>query len=154
MAWGLFSFLFLIPAVTVVGCYIYEYYYMDTWMAHWQERVSNDKILKEKWQIPCHFPSEDKPEPIIQPSIYQYSIKYTAIFLTAIFSGVWIWNLKTISTIKRLICGESHYTSPNHFWWKKLEHYRHSIFANYQLHTYKQISTDQDLYMHLYENTL
>ena len=88
---------------------------MDTWMAHWQERVSNDKILKEKWQIPCHFPSEDKPEQIIQPSIYQYSIKYTAIFLTAIFSGVWIWNLKTISTIKRLICGESHYTSPNHF---------------------------------------
>ena len=88
---------------------------MDTWMAHWQERVSNDAELKVKWQIPCHFPLEDKPESIIQPSIYLYSIKYTAIFLTAIFSGEWIWNPKTIATIKRLICGESHYTSPNHF---------------------------------------
>ena len=88
---------------------------MDTWMAHWQERVSNDKILKEKWQIPCHFPSEDKPELIAQPSIILPSIKYTAIFLTAIFSGVWVWTHKTILTIRRLICGESHYTSPNHF---------------------------------------
>ena len=60
---------------------------MDTWMAHWQERVSNDAELKVKWQIPCHFPLEDKPESIIQPSIYLYSIKYTAIFLTAILTA-------------------------------------------------------------------
>jgi len=100
---GVFSFLYLAPALIVISCYIYEYVHMDLWMAHWQERVCRDNELSKKWQIPCRQPGQSNPyrNPEDQPNITLFILKYVAIHLTAAFTGIWVCVPKTTDSWKR-----------------------------------------------------
>ena len=97
---GLFAFFYLVPAIIVIGCHIFEWYSMDTWMAHWQERVCRDEELSQRWQIPCKQPGNSNPVKQ-EPNISITMLKYAAIHLTSAFIGTWIFVPKTIDSWKR-----------------------------------------------------
>ena len=87
---GFFSFLYIVPGVVVVGCYLYEYHYRSLW-----ERQYN-----------CDCP--------LTPETPYYSIfllKYIMCLIVGITSGFWIWSAKTIDSWGRLYnrfcCGSS-----------------------------------------------
>ena len=107
---GCFSTLYLVPAITVASCYIYEYVYLDIWLSNWQERVCRDEKLSTTWQIPCRQPGQFNPVQS-RPEMWLYIVKYSAIFLTAMFSGTWIWCGKTLETwrqaYQKITSGES-----------------------------------------------
>ncbi len=94
---GLFSILYLGPALCSIGMSIYEWMHMDSWMTHWQERACRDEVLKETWHLPCRQPGLVNP---IQdkPWMAFYMTKYVALFVTAAFSGTWVWVPKTFAT--------------------------------------------------------
>jgi len=100
---GVFSFLYLAPAIIVISCYIFEYIHMDRWMANWQERVCRDDELSKKWQVPCRRPVQFNPykNPHDQPNITIFILKYVAIHLTAAFTGIWVCVPKTTDSWKR-----------------------------------------------------
>ena len=83
----------------VIGCYIFEWYSMDTWMANWQERVCRDEELSQRWQIPCKQPGISNPIKD-KPMLHVTMLKYAAIHLTAAFTGTWIFVPKTIDSWK------------------------------------------------------
>jgi len=97
---GLFAFFYLVPAIAVIGCHIFEWYSMDTWMANWQERVCRDEELSQRWQIPCKQPGNSNPVKQ-EPDISITMLKYAAIHLTSAFIGTWIFVPKTIDSWKR-----------------------------------------------------
>lgn len=68
---------------------------------HWQERVCRDEILRATWQVPCRQPGQFNPIHE-RPNSAFYMFKYAAIFLTAAFSGTWVWVPKTLATWRQL----------------------------------------------------
>ena len=94
---GVFSLLYLVPAIIVIACYIHEYIHMDRKMAHWQERVCRDQESREKWQVPCRRPGPSNPytDAEDQPNMNMDMLKYAAIHIIATFTGVWVVVPKT-----------------------------------------------------------
>jgi len=104
---GTFSLLYLVPASTVVGCYLYEYVHLPDWMLLWQEEICRDKVLQEKWHPTCRFPDNQQPQ-VAPPNFFVFMLKYVMIFAVGIFSGFWVWSGKTLQTWKNFnakICG-------------------------------------------------
>ncbi|CAG2121977.1 unnamed protein product, partial [Medioppia subpectinata] len=87
---GLFSFLYIVPGVVVVGCYLYEYYFRDIWQRQHNCRCDNT------------------PE---TPYYSLFLLKYIMCLIVGITSGFWIWSTKTIDSwarfYARLCCGTS-----------------------------------------------
>ena len=52
----------MVPATTVVGCYLYEYVHLPDWMLLWQEEICRDEELQEKWHPTCRFPDNQQPQ--------------------------------------------------------------------------------------------
>ena len=100
---GVFSFLYLAPAIIVISCNIFEYVHMDRWMRHWQEKICRDESLSKKWQVPCRYPDTSNPfrDANDQPNITLFILKYVAIHLTAAFTGIWVCVPKTTDSWKR-----------------------------------------------------
>merc|ERR1719328_13968 len=94
---GLFSFLYLLPACVQFGCYVYEYFHIDSWMASWQEKACRDSTLQQLWQMPCRQPGQTY-QGHDWPQMWFYILKYVAILCTAAFSGTWVWCRKTLDT--------------------------------------------------------
>ena len=66
-------------------------------MSHWQEKVCRDPVLLKVWQVPCRQPGQINPIKE-RPQMAFFMIKYAATFLTAAFSGTWVWVPKTLAT--------------------------------------------------------
>ena len=101
-----FSILYLISASIVLGCYIYEYIHLPDWMQNWQETICRDPVLQTRWHVLCRYPDQEYKEE--DPKFYVFMLKYGMINGIGIFSGIWVWKGKTISTWRnffRTRCG-------------------------------------------------
>ncbi|XP_066532582.1 frizzled-3a isoform X2 [Hoplias malabaricus] len=82
---GVFSVLYLVPLLTVIGCYLYEQSYRSVWEITWvQERC-------REYHIPCPF----KVERTSRPDISLFLIKYLMMLVVGIPSVFWVGSKKT-----------------------------------------------------------
>ena len=108
---ALFSTLYLIAAFTVLACHIYEYIHLPDWKQNWQETICRDEELKKRWHVLCRYPNHEY-NPDDGPQFYVFMLKYVMINGIGIFSSVWVWKGKTISTWKNCfqrLCGSHTY---------------------------------------------
>ncbi|XP_067273910.1 frizzled-3a isoform X2 [Pseudorasbora parva] len=82
---GVFSVLYLVPLLTVIGCYLYEQSHRAVWETTWvQERC-------REYHIPCPF----KVEQTSRPDIALFLIKYLMMLVVGIPSVFWVGSKKT-----------------------------------------------------------
>lgn len=82
---GIFSGVFIIPAVGYLACLFYEYYNFDNWMIQWNLDICRT------FSIPCPL-----KRPIERPNFMIYMAKYVCSMLVGVTSSVWLWSGKTI----------------------------------------------------------
>lgn len=78
---GIFSVLYTVPAIIVIGCHLYE------------------SSLQEEWISPLVCPCR---EHVIRPHYSITLLKYFMALAVGITSGVWIWSGKTLGSWRRL----------------------------------------------------
>ncbi|KAJ0065837.1 hypothetical protein NL108_000056, partial [Boleophthalmus pectinirostris] len=84
---GVFSCLYLVPLVTLLGCYTYEQSYRSKWEATWLRENC------QKYSIPC--PSKEvEPE---HPDLTLFLVKYLMTLVVGISSVFWVSSKKTCS---------------------------------------------------------
>lgn len=84
---GVFSCLYLVPLVTLLGCYTYEQSYRSNWEATWLRENC------QKYSIPC--PSTDiEPE---RPDLTLFLVKYLMTLVVGISAVFWVSSKKTCS---------------------------------------------------------
>uniref|UniRef100_A0A3B4BCD7 Frizzled-6 n=1 Tax=Periophthalmus magnuspinnatus TaxID=409849 RepID=A0A3B4BCD7_9GOBI len=81
---GVFSCLYLVPLVTLLGCYTYEQSHRSNWEATWLRENC------QKYSIPC--PS--KPD---HPDLTLFLVKYLMTLVVGISSVFWVSSKKTCS---------------------------------------------------------
>ncbi|KAL7873149.1 hypothetical protein AOLI_G00122200 [Acnodon oligacanthus] len=82
---GVFSVLYLVPLLTVVGCYIYEQAYRSVWETTWvQERC-------REYHIPCPYQVEQTS----RPDLVLFLMKYLMVLVVGIPSVFWVGSKKT-----------------------------------------------------------
>ncbi|XP_067239222.1 frizzled-3a isoform X1 [Chanodichthys erythropterus] len=82
---GVFSILYLVPLLTVIGCYLYEQSHRSVWETTWvQERC-------KEYHIPCPF----QVEKTSRPDIALFLIKYLMMLVVGIPSVFWVGSKKT-----------------------------------------------------------
>uniref|UniRef100_A0A8B9L2K3 Frizzled-3 n=1 Tax=Astyanax mexicanus TaxID=7994 RepID=A0A8B9L2K3_ASTMX len=82
---GVFSVLYLVPLLTVVGCYLYEQSYRSVWETTWvQERC-------REYHIPCPFQVEQTK----RPDLVLFLMKYLMVLVVGIPSVFWVGSKKT-----------------------------------------------------------
>ncbi|XP_016381901.1 frizzled-3-like isoform X2 [Sinocyclocheilus rhinocerous] len=82
---GVFSVLYLVPLLTVIGCCLYEQSHRSVWETTWvQERC-------REYHIPCPF----KVEQTSRPDIALFLIKYLMMLVVGIPSVFWVGSKKT-----------------------------------------------------------
>ena len=93
---GVFSILYMIPAVLVIACYFYELASYDAWIDTWLTRHSVDFNLPPDYVSAA---SSTRPPQTIVFSVFM--LKYAMLLVVGITSGFWIWSHKTISSWQR-----------------------------------------------------
>ncbi|CAL1610562.1 unnamed protein product [Knipowitschia caucasica] len=88
MIWiGVFSCLYLVPLVALLGCYTYEQSHRSHWEATWLRENC------QKYSIPC--PSKDvEPQ---HPDLALFLVKYLMTLVVGISSVFWVSSKKTCS---------------------------------------------------------
>uniref|UniRef100_A0A8C1YIB6 Frizzled-3 n=2 Tax=Cyprinus carpio TaxID=7962 RepID=A0A8C1YIB6_CYPCA len=82
---GVFSVLYLVPLLTVVGCYLYEQTYRSAWETRWvDDRCKN-------YHIPCLF----QKEVTSGPPLVLFIMKYLMVLVVGIPSVFWVGSKKT-----------------------------------------------------------
>ncbi|XP_072545456.1 frizzled-3b isoform X2 [Salminus brasiliensis] len=82
---GVFSVLYLVPLLTVVGCYLYEQAYRSVWETTWvQERC-------REYHIPCPYQVEQTK----RPDLVLFLMKYLMVLVVGIPSVFWVGSKKT-----------------------------------------------------------
>ena len=85
---GIFSVLYTVPAMIVIGCYFYEQSFRREWMLTWQQKMC------DQYPVPC----PPAPVPTAQPDFTVFMIKYLMTLIVGITSGFWIWSGKTVAS--------------------------------------------------------
>ncbi|XP_074647459.1 frizzled-2-like [Tubulanus polymorphus] len=93
---GIFSVLYIAPAVIIVAYYVYELHSHDRWMVEWHHRMCGKHV------IPC--PKIYSRDQLAKPDFTFAMIKYLMTLIVGITSGFWIWSGKTINSWKRFYC--------------------------------------------------
>lgn len=99
---GVFSILYTVPAVVVIGCLFYEQSNRARWDHSWFEAWKRQKECQEITQglnkdISC----PAYPVPRQKPDFTVFMVKYLMFLIVGITSGFWIWSSKTLSSWKR-----------------------------------------------------
>ncbi|RZC42028.1 frizzled [Asbolus verrucosus] len=89
---GVFSVLYTVPAVIVIGCLFYEQFNFDDWMITW----SHDMCIKQMYAVPCPQDIRRYTHPLFEI----FMIKYLMYMIVGITSSVWIWSGKTVHSWK------------------------------------------------------
>ena len=89
---GVFSMLYVVPALIVLACLFYEQSYFDHWMNTWNRELCNTKIYGACLPGP---PGQLEPR---KPEFEVFMIKYLMALIVGITSSFWIWSGKTISS--------------------------------------------------------
>ncbi|XP_061523435.1 frizzled-3-like isoform X1 [Phycodurus eques] len=82
---GVFSVLYLVPLLTVIGCYVYEHTYRSVWETTWMEENCR------RYHIPCPY----KVEQPSRPSVALFLMKYLMMMVVGIPSAFWVASKKT-----------------------------------------------------------
>uniref|UniRef100_A0A672GH71 Frizzled-3 n=1 Tax=Salarias fasciatus TaxID=181472 RepID=A0A672GH71_SALFA len=82
---GVFSVLYLVPLLTVIGCYIYEHTYRGIWETTWMDENCR------RYHIPCPY----KVEETSRPAVVVFLIKYLMMLVVGIPSVFWVGSKKT-----------------------------------------------------------
>lgn len=91
---GIFSVLYILPALIVIGCLFYEQANFESWMTTWHREMCN-----KTYSIPCPI---NAPAAGRKPEFEIFMIKYLMCMIVGITSSVWIWSGKTLNSWKRL----------------------------------------------------
>lgn len=94
---GIFSVLYLVPALTVIVCLFYEQVNFDHWMVSWHRQICQ-KSANNAYLIRCPLDSAD----IRKPSFNMFMLKYLSSLIVGISSSVWMWSGKTVTSWKEL----------------------------------------------------
>lgn len=93
---GVFSVLYMVPAILVIGCLFYEQHYMDQWLVTWHASVCPE------YRIPCppsHWTLALGP----RPEFAVFMVKYLMALIVGITSSVWVWSGKTVQSWTRFL---------------------------------------------------
>ena len=93
---GVFSILYMVPAIIVICCHFYEQSSYTKWIDYWLKR---------------NFIEFNLPPDYVTTSLYEndrsalifslFMVKYAMLLIVGITSGFWIWSHKTISSWRR-----------------------------------------------------
>nr|XP_023670205.1 frizzled-6 [Paramormyrops kingsleyae]XP_023670214.1 frizzled-6 [Paramormyrops kingsleyae]XP_023670224.1 frizzled-6 [Paramormyrops kingsleyae] len=84
---GVFSGLYLLPLVALLGCYVYEQAHRGTWENTW----INDRC--QEYSIPCSY----KKKELDRPNLSLFLIKYLMTLVVGISTVFWVGSKKTCS---------------------------------------------------------
>ena len=99
---GVFSILYTVPALTVIGCLIYEQANRETWDKYWLLAWKEiEKCVEVQQQIDKDTYCPAKPLARQRPDFTVFMVKYVSFLIVGITSGFWIWSNKTIKAWKR-----------------------------------------------------
>ncbi|XP_068449653.1 frizzled-3-like isoform X2 [Clinocottus analis] len=82
---AVFSVLYLVPLLTVIGCYLYEHTNRNIWETTWMEENC------KRYHIPCPY----KVKQTRRPSMVLFLIKYLMMLVVGIPSVFWVGSKKT-----------------------------------------------------------
>ncbi|XP_069477568.1 frizzled-6 isoform X2 [Ambystoma mexicanum] len=84
---GVFSGLYLVPLVTLLGCYVYEQVYRSTWEITW--------LLDhcQEYHIPCPY----QVKTFARPELSLFLLKYVTTLIVGISAVFWVGSKKTCS---------------------------------------------------------
>ncbi|XP_056623788.1 frizzled-3b isoform X2 [Triplophysa dalaica] len=82
---GVFSVLYLVPLLTVVGCYLYEQTYRTDWEVTWVQEHCRE------YHIPCPYQVEQTS----RPDLVLFLMKYIMLLVVGIPSVFWVGSKKT-----------------------------------------------------------
>uniref|UniRef100_A0A668A5C4 Frizzled-3 n=1 Tax=Myripristis murdjan TaxID=586833 RepID=A0A668A5C4_9TELE len=82
---GVFSVLYLVPLLTVIGCYLYEHTYRKIWETTWVKENC------KRYHIPCPYQVEQTSH----PALVLFLIKYLMMLVVGIPSVFWVGSKKT-----------------------------------------------------------
>ena len=90
---GVFSILYMVPAITVIGCLSYEQANREQWRQSWL-----DAFLLERRRCLSCIPEvgEDRPDFAV------FLVKYLMFLIVGVTSGFWVWSTKTLGSWRRL----------------------------------------------------
>uniref|UniRef100_A0A8C4RYL3 Frizzled-3 n=1 Tax=Erpetoichthys calabaricus TaxID=27687 RepID=A0A8C4RYL3_ERPCA len=82
---GVFSILYLVPLLVVIGCYFYEQSYRHIWETTWVQEHCRE------YHIPCPYPAS----PSSRPDLILFLMKYLMALVVGIPSVFWVGSKKT-----------------------------------------------------------
>ncbi|KAK6623463.1 Frizzled-1 [Polyplax serrata] len=89
---GVFSVLYVAPALIVIACLFYEEIYFDQWMLTWNVEMCT-KL--GQYTIPC--PIGERVRDVgSKPNFVIFMIKYLMALIVGITSSFWVWSGKTL----------------------------------------------------------
>ena len=93
---GVFSILYMVPAIIVICCYFYEQSAYPKWIDYWLKKNSLE------FNLPPDYVSNSLFEIDRSAVVYSlFMIKYAMVLVVGITSGFWIWSHKTIASWQR-----------------------------------------------------
>nr|AQT19762.1 hypothetical protein Smed-fzd-1 [Schmidtea mediterranea] len=110
---GIFSVLYVVPAVVVIACYFHESMNLYKWMQRWYliDICRSAEYKDECKKIHDHKPINPGGNALIfsqKPEFELFMIKYLMSLIVGITSGIWIWSGKTLLSWKYFfsrLCG-------------------------------------------------
>ena len=95
---GVFSILYMVPAITVIGCLSYEQGNRQKWRQSWL-----DAYLRERSK--CIVVPGTSCPPVVgekRPDFAVFLVKYLMFLIVGVTSGFWVWSTKTLGSWRRL----------------------------------------------------
>ncbi|RNA20473.1 frizzled-7-B [Brachionus plicatilis] len=93
---GVFSIMYMVPAIIVICCYFYEQSSYNKWMDYWLKTNSIELNLPPDYVSTILYES-DRGAMIFS----LFMVKYAMLLVVGITSSFWIWSHKTVSSWQR-----------------------------------------------------
>lgn len=94
---GIFSVLYIVPALVVIACLFYEQAYFDQWMLTWNMEMCSRPGPQSLYSLPC--PLGERTRDLgRRPDFEIFMIKYLMAMIVGITSSFWVWSKKTLTS--------------------------------------------------------
>lgn len=94
---GIFSVLYIVPALVVIACLFYEQAYFDQWMLTWNMEMCSRPGPQSLYSLPC--PIGERTRDLgRRPDFEIFMIKYLMAMIVGITSSFWVWSKKTLTS--------------------------------------------------------
>ena len=96
---GVFSILYTVPAISVIGCLFYEQGNREKWQESWLRGWKLQKKCQENFDSEESCPKQ--PIVSVKADFTVFMVKYLMFLIVGITSGFWIWSGKTINAWRK-----------------------------------------------------